>query len=119
MASATSKDFDILIKLIVLGNSGVRKTSCIHRFVDDTFCEKYISTVGIDFREKSVKCPENLLGDGAHERRVCLQVSHCHLNTSGSDCQFQYLDLGYCRPRAVQELVHFLLQGRYGIHSDF
>jgi len=45
---------DYLIKFLVLGNSGVGKTSCLCQYVDKTFSPHFISTVGIDFREKIV-----------------------------------------------------------------
>ena len=61
------EDFDILLKLMVLGDSGVGKTSFIHRFVDGKFCEKYVTTVGIDFREKTIELPEE-------NRKISLQI---------------------------------------------
>ena len=36
------------------GDSGVGKTSFLHQYTDGTFNNKFISTVGIDFREKRV-----------------------------------------------------------------
>lgn len=64
-----SSNFDILtLKLMVLGDSNVGKTSFIHKFVDGHFCHKYTTTVGIDFREKVIDLPEE-------NRRICLQVS--------------------------------------------
>lgn len=52
--SLMPQDFDFLIKIMVLGNSGVGKTSFIHQFFDGTFNNKYCTTVGIDFREKTM-----------------------------------------------------------------
>jgi small GTP-binding protein len=47
-------DYDYLIKLLVLGDSGVGKTSLLVRYVEDRFSDRFISTVGIDFKEKRV-----------------------------------------------------------------
>lgn len=43
--------FQLFIKSII-GDSGVGKTSFFYQFTDGTFNGKFISTVGIDFREK-------------------------------------------------------------------
>lgn len=47
-------DYDYLIKLLALGDSGVGKTTFLYRYTDGKFIEEFISTVGIDFREKRV-----------------------------------------------------------------
>jgi len=47
-------DYDYLIKFLTLGDSGVGKTSFLHQFTDGKFEPKFISTVGIDFKEKKI-----------------------------------------------------------------
>jgi len=49
-----SPDYDYLIKLLALGDSGVGKTSLLFNFTDGEFNAGFIATVGIDFREKRV-----------------------------------------------------------------
>jgi len=49
-----SPDYDYLIKLLALGDSGVGKTSLLFNFTDGEFNSGFIATVGIDFREKRV-----------------------------------------------------------------
>lgn len=39
--------FDFLIKLILIGDSGVGKTCFLLRFADDNFTSSHISTIGI------------------------------------------------------------------------
>lgn len=45
-------DYDYLIKFLALGDSGVGKTSFLYQYTDGKFNSKFITTVGIDFREK-------------------------------------------------------------------
>jgi Ras-related protein Rab-27A len=45
-------DYDYLLKFLALGDSGVGKTSFLFQYSDNVFNDKFISTVGIDFREK-------------------------------------------------------------------
>lgn len=50
----TNPEYDYLIKFLSLGDSGVGKTSFLFQYTDSQFNPKFISTVGIDFREKRV-----------------------------------------------------------------
>ncbi|XP_006626642.1 ras-related protein Rab-27B [Lepisosteus oculatus] len=50
----TDGDYDYLIKLLALGDSGVGKTTFLYRYTDNKFNPRFITTVGIDFREKRV-----------------------------------------------------------------
>lgn len=47
-------DYDYLIKFLALGDSGVGKTSFLYHYTDKSFNRQFISTVGIDFKEKHV-----------------------------------------------------------------
>ena len=38
-----------ILKVIVVGDPGVGKTSFIHRFTSNTFCEDYQGTIEVDF----------------------------------------------------------------------
>ncbi|CAM9652431.1 unnamed protein product [Heterosigma akashiwo] len=49
------RDYDHLFKLVLIGDSGVGKSCLLLRFADDAFTESYISTIGVDFRFKTVK----------------------------------------------------------------
>ncbi|GFS22114.1 Ras-related protein Rab-6A [Elysia marginata] len=52
------KDND-LIKIIVIGNTLVGKTSFIHRYVNNGFRPDYKSTIGVDFAIKQVQTSTN------------------------------------------------------------
>ncbi|KFM79160.1 ras-related protein Rab-8A-like [Stegodyphus dumicola] len=47
-------DFVATYKILVLGDSNVGKTCIVHRFCDETYYDTYISTIGIDFKQKIV-----------------------------------------------------------------
>merc|ERR1712123_377975 len=48
------KPYDLLFKLLLIGDSGVGKTCIIFRFTDDAFSSTFISTIGIDFKVKTI-----------------------------------------------------------------
>ena len=48
------KAFDHIFKVLLIGDSGVGKSSILLRFTDDTFEEQMASTIGVDFRVKTV-----------------------------------------------------------------
>eukprot|EP01016_Furgasonia_blochmanni_P037048 TRINITY_DN4317_c0_g1_i24.p1 TRINITY_DN4317_c0_g1~~TRINITY_DN4317_c0_g1_i24.p1 ORF type:complete len:183 (+),score=45.70 TRINITY_DN4317_c0_g1_i24:126-674(+) len=49
------KEYDYLFKLVIIGNSGVGKSSLLLRFADDQFNENYLATIGVDFRFRTLK----------------------------------------------------------------
>lgn len=49
------KTYDLLFKLLLIGDSGVGKTCVLFRFSDDAFTTTFISTIGIDFKIKTVE----------------------------------------------------------------
>jgi Ras-related protein Rab-3C len=51
---AADQNFDYMFKLLIIGNSSVGKTSFLFRYSDDSFSSSFVSTVGIDFKVKTV-----------------------------------------------------------------
>lgn len=45
---------DIVIKILTLGESSVGKTSIILRYTENTFSEQFLTTIGIDFKQKII-----------------------------------------------------------------
>lgn len=54
MNSTTDQHFDYMFKILIIGNSSVGKTSFLFRYADDSFTSAFVSTVGIDFKVKTV-----------------------------------------------------------------
>jgi len=48
------RDYDYLFKLVLIGDSGVGKSCLLLRFADDNFTDSYISTIGVDFRFRTI-----------------------------------------------------------------
>ncbi|KAK7693326.1 GTP-binding protein of the rab [Cerrena zonata] len=46
-----TSEYDYLFKLLLIGDSGVGKL----RFADDTYTESYISTIGVDFKIRTIE----------------------------------------------------------------
>ncbi|XP_040940231.1 ras-related protein RIC1 [Gossypium hirsutum] len=46
---------DYLFKLLLFRDSGVGKSCLLLRFADDSYVESYISTIGVDFKIRTVK----------------------------------------------------------------
>ncbi|XP_029307926.1 ras-related protein Rab-13 isoform X2 [Cottoperca gobio] len=78
-----AKKYDLLYKLLLIGDSGVGKTCLIIRFSEDNFNSTYISTIGIDFKVKTVEV------DG---KKVKLQV----WDTAGQE-RFKTITTAYYR----------------------
>lgn len=77
------KTYDHLFKLMLIGDSGVGKTCILFRFVEDSFSTSFISTIGIDFKIKTVEI------DG---KRIKLQI----WDTAGQE-RFQTITSSYYR----------------------
>ncbi|KAJ4908864.1 Ras-related protein RABE1d [Raphanus sativus] len=76
-------DYDYLIKLLLIGDSGVGKSCLLLRFSDDTFTTSFITTIGIDFKIRTVEL------DG---KRIKLQI----WDTAGQE-RFRTITTAYYR----------------------
>lgn len=54
MNNTVDQHFDYMFKILIIGNSSVGKTSFLFRYADDSFTSAFVSTVGIDFKVKTV-----------------------------------------------------------------
>lgn len=50
-----SNDYDYLFKILLIGDSGVGKSCVLLRFADDVFSDSHISTIGVDFKIRTIE----------------------------------------------------------------
>ncbi|KAJ7564970.1 hypothetical protein O6H91_02G042100 [Diphasiastrum complanatum] len=55
MAARPGADHDLRIKLLLIGDSGVGKSCLLLRFSDDSFATSFVTTIGIDFKIRTVE----------------------------------------------------------------
>lgn len=92
VSSSSSAQADVF-KLLLIGDSGSGKSSLLTRFCDDAFRATFATTVGIDFKIRTVE-----LADG---RRVKLQV----WDTAGQE-RFRAITKAYYRNTMCVLLVY-------------
>lgn len=52
--SGSSNLEDLLLKVVIIGDSSVGKSSIVLQFTEGRFSDSYLATIGVDFRMKSV-----------------------------------------------------------------
>uniref|UniRef100_A0A0D9WBT7 Uncharacterized protein n=1 Tax=Leersia perrieri TaxID=77586 RepID=A0A0D9WBT7_9ORYZ len=50
-----STEYDYLFKLLLIGDSSVGKSCLLLRFADDSYVDTYISTIGVDFKIRTIE----------------------------------------------------------------
>ncbi|KAK9762565.1 GTP-binding protein [Basidiobolus ranarum] len=83
MSTQKSASYDHLIKLLLIGDSGVGKSCLLLRFSDDSFTPSFITTIGIDFKIRTIDL------DG---KRIKLQI----WDTAGQE-RFRTITTAYYR----------------------
>jgi len=54
MSKGVGYEYDYLYKVLIIGDSGAGKSCLLVKYTDDVYTENYISTIGVDFRIKTV-----------------------------------------------------------------
>ncbi|CAE6421727.1 unnamed protein product [Rhizoctonia solani] len=87
--------YDFLIKLLLIGDSGVGKSCLLLRFCDDAWTPSFITTIGIDFKIRTIEL------DG---KRIKLQI----WDTAGQE-RFRTITTAYYRGAMGILLVYDLV----------
>ncbi len=82
-ARTPSRSYDMIMKLLLVGDSGVGKSCLLLRFVEDKFNPSFITTIGIDFKIRTIE---------VSGKRIKLQV----WDTAGQE-RFRTITTAYYR----------------------
>mmetsp|Transcript_95587 Transcript_95587/g.297103 ORF Transcript_95587/g.297103 Transcript_95587/m.297103 type:complete len:212 (-) Transcript_95587:15-650(-) len=91
-SSGSRMQYDYLVKLLLIGDSGVGKSNLLSKFTDDKFLPHMAQTIGMDFKVKMLE-----LGG----RRMKLQI----WDTAGQE-RFRALIPGYLRDSSACVVVY-------------
>ena len=62
-----NSDFEVMIKLMIIGDSSVGKTNFIFQFTEGRFSTFHVATVGFDYKTRIIKLPSS-------KKKVKLQI---------------------------------------------
>ena len=54
-------EYDYLLKLLLIGNSGVGKSCLLMRYADNAFTENFFNTIGVDFKIRTIELDGKIL----------------------------------------------------------
>ena len=98
----SNQPIDYTLKFIVIGNAAVGKSNISFRFINGTFCEKYLATIGLDFAFKTLNIDN---------KTYRIQV----WDTAGQEC-FKSISRGYYKS-SVCALVVYDITNRESFNS--
>lgn len=110
------KAYDTLMKIILIGNSGVGKSSMLTRFANDTFTNAYKSTIGVEFSCRTLQFGDRTVklqvwDTSGQERFRCITTSY-YRGASGVMLCFSLND-----PSSFYSVTSWLQQARDGCSS--
>lgn len=97
-SNAPSRSYDMIMKLLLVGDSGVGKSCLLLRFVEDKFNPSFITTIGIDFKIRTIE---------SKGKKVKLQV----WDTAGQE-RFRTITTAYYRGAMGIVLIYDVTDAR-------
>lgn len=94
------QQYDSLVKLIIIGDSAVGKSCLLLRFCDDEFTPSFISTIGLDYKSKTVILDDSEYNE-AQKQKVKIQI----WDTAGQE-QFKTMTSSFYRSAMGVLLVY-------------
>lgn len=97
-SKAPSRSYDMIMKLLLVGDSGVGKSCLLLRFVEDKFNPSFITTIGIDFKIRTIE---------SNGKKIKLQV----WDTAGQE-RFRTITTAYYRGAMGIVLIYDVTDAR-------
>lgn len=99
-----TKGVDLFFKNVLIGNPGVGKTSLVCRITENKFEEKYLATIGVDFKSKTISHQGQTIKldiwDTAGQEKF---RSLCSTHYKGAECIMCVFDLS--EPNSFEDLL--------------
>lgn len=106
--------YDYLLKIVIIGNTSVGKSSIIRRFCDDDYINHHISTIGVDFRVKTIDIDNYLyaklqIWDTSGQERFKTITSSYYRGSHGVIVVYDISDLQSFKDvkKWIKELINF------------
>ena len=91
MTNNNETDFEELLKIVIIGDSGVGKTNYVYRFVEGEFSPIHAPTVGFDFKSKICYLPNS-------QKKIKFQI----WDTAGTE---KYMSINKALFQRVQGII--------------
>jgi small GTP-binding protein len=115
MSSVVDNSFDIneddstKVKIMIIGDAGVGKTSIIRKYVKNEFTENYLSTIGFDFQKKKLTIGKKVINlciwDTAGQERYQVMGKSYYNSSEGFIIVYDITD-----PRSFQSITNWIEQ---------
>ncbi|KAI9593396.1 ras family-domain-containing protein [Syncephalis fuscata] len=102
MSDSNNSGYDHLFKFLLIGDSGVGKSCLLLRFTDDSFTPSFITTVGIDFKVRTIQL---------YGRRIKLQI----WDTAGQE-RYRNITTAYYR-NAMGVIIVYDITDKQSFHN--
>ena len=95
------------LKLLIIGESGVGKSSLLLRFTDDAFDPEQAATIGVDFKVKTVNVNASKVTIHWNKRKAEMKITMILAKFFISTCIIiigEAGDLGHCWSRKIPNI---------------